>query len=1615
MFSNEQIVALLEDQKKISNIKEKIIEKPSLEEKEKRKELVKLQKEKFRMQEQEKERLKQEQQEIKQERLRQLDATRKIIETQMPQTEKKKVIKKKKIKKKTVKESDELNPLKLNQWLISELRRDDTVTESDENLDQNIIIPKKRSVSKCEQFIPEPPHENPMQAKRNSLVKKAEMIRQNKLNDKAALIISDAEKRKMADQMQVVQDKLNKIKLNSNSNIISSVEASNLTVKQEQIFKRDEAVITDFPELQEPKTIVPKHILIQNEENKIEQQPVISILKNNNKVEEKTIELPGTTSLREQIILEKEKTENQKVAATEIQRHLRGFFVRKGIKEFKKECESIEEQIAYTSKQTESLPHYSSLAANKVPQYSDSHKTIPFVIQAEKDPYSVVNIFINRNKELLQSTNKNEEKSAIKPEDSIKQANLITESVPEEIESSNLKKSVREVQQSIPEEVVKESVKEEKKEEIQESAKEEKKEETIESIKEEISEEKIDNIKTIKQNEVIIQNEEKKIKGSEELLEKFIEVTKDMQTQHNQQINIVIDKLCGHLQKLAQPTLVQMSQPLPMENIAKPQIETKKVEESNYAADFEEYSQTLPPKNITKKAEELNESIKEEIVETPAKSTKELAEETPAKSIKEDIEEKPAESIKEEEVQKTSIPEEIPALIEEHQNSSPKEEKVHKESITEDIPEEVEVEEEPTEKDNIAKTTGSARLILGSEKTVREQSQRIIEESIEEDIEEKKEEDPESIFDHNSFSEFTYKKFKEVLKNSNIESIMKLREEAAKKRFDEKQKEIKEQIRTQQLSPRTSKRKEKDLETWYNNEKASLKAERKSQEASALRTTITLIEQIEKDKERTKKLMKTDKQVEESRDTIRTESISEIPEIEKEIEELRKAEPKQTAEMRRKEIIKKRMASEKLMMEKKKAIEEGVKDKVLRAEEEEADRVFQAAMQFDVKTEIENRAKQAVDIIKSKKEIEIKRPIPEKKQINVKEKIEEQSIQEEIIVEKKPSTSLVKDKAPDESIQEEIIPEKKPTTSFVKDKTPDESIQEVIVPEKRVDKNQEVDVEMSIKEDIIAQSINDDVEKLKEKKKAKTPEKKPVEAPTKINNPEESIGEDIIAQSIKADEKPIIEIKKEPQVIPENNKPTEPIEESIKEDVIAQSNISIKESIAESNDKQKISKQNVGQEEYSMSFEQMSQAEASKNSAKSHKNQDPQLSKKQSAEEILSDSQKKMFSSSEDVEANTGSEVDWVAAIGDSQSITNREEEKKDTKLTSVQEQKSDDEESKQEIAKLEEESIKSEIQENYEDNYEDDFENPSSGSKTPKDIKGRTEGLNSPADEQNHSGSDSVKLKLSLEKVENVEPEIKKQDISENKPVEIEEEKKEELDPIKIEEEKQRKKIAEAYARKEREELNKRADKLTDIIIEELLGKIQDNLVPSRKEIEKEVKELTQPNIEPKEKMPPGIKSTVMAVEHYIDDVFTAIQRDAERFVQNLSQPLNRDPLLIMGQIQNEEADYFAGIEQIVSQPVLPVDLYLEIERSRKIEGLSDKAEDKHHEALLTEWSNIHNKCIFDAINDALDYYRPYGIKGPPLPWSKHTRELTFRNGTVSSIREILGAVKSKVIEYLS
>ena len=66
-----------------------------------------------------------------------------------------------------------------------------------------------------------------------------------------------------------------------------------------------------------------------------------------------------------------------------------------------------------------------------------------------------------------------------------------------------------------------------------------------------------------------------------------------------------------------------------------------------------------------------------------------------------------------------------------------------------------------------------------------------------------------------------------------------------------------------------------------------------------------------------------------------------------------------------------------------------------------------------------------------------------------------------------------------------------------------------------------------------------------------------------------------------------------------------------------------------------------------------------------------------------------------------------------------------------------------------------------------------------------------------------------------------------------------------------------------------------------------------------------------------------------------------------------------------------------------------------------------------MAEWENIHNKVVFDCLNEILDSYRPYGLKGPPLPWSNNIRTLTYKYCEEERIDEIFCEAREKVLKW--
>eukprot|EP00357_Protocruzia_adherens_P016823 CAMPEP_0115019460 /NCGR_PEP_ID=MMETSP0216-20121206/29461_1 /TAXON_ID=223996 /ORGANISM="Protocruzia adherens, Strain Boccale" /LENGTH=707 /DNA_ID=CAMNT_0002390943 /DNA_START=14 /DNA_END=2137 /DNA_ORIENTATION=+ len=161
------------------------------------------------------------------------------------------------------------------------------------------------------------------------------------------------------------------------------------------------------------------------------------------------------------------------------------------------------------------------------------------------------------------------------------------------------------------------------------------------------------------------------------------------------------------------------------------------------------------------------------------------------------------------------------------------------------------------------------------------------------------------------------------------------------------------------------------------------------------------------------------------------------------------------------------------------------------------------------------------------------------------------------------------------------------------------------------------------------------------------------------------------------------------------------------------------------------------------------------------------------------------------------------------------------------------------------------------------------------------------------------------------------------------------------------------------------------------------------------------------------GINTTRQHISNYLDEVIVEIMKYKDDFMENICEPINRDPLAVLNTLQSAEigGTDLADFEQIVP-PILNVELYLTIEQDRT-SCFKEEDMDQETAALLTEAEHIHNKVLFDSFNLALESLRPYGRKGVPQIWSTraHLRRPSGRSD-LDALR-LLNRAKRIVIDW--
>ena len=124
-------------------------------------------------------------------------------------------------------------------------------------------------------------------------------------------------------------------------------------------------------------------------------------------------------------------------------------------------------------------------------------------------------------------------------------------------------------------------------------------------------------------------------------------------------------------------------------------------------------------------------------------------------------------------------------------------------------------------------------------------------------------------------------------------------------------------------------------------------------------------------------------------------------------------------------------------------------------------------------------------------------------------------------------------------------------------------------------------------------------------------------------------------------------------------------------------------------------------------------------------------------------------------------------------------------------------------------------------------------------------------------------------------------------------------------------------------------------------------------------------------------VKNDAFSIGAYVDEVFG--QCDLEELQLNLKSPLIRSPFEILSKVQEIEVASFIETEFLSFPDIIHVNVYLNLEQQKENSLKSTSSE--NIQQLMIETEHIHKKMIFDAINQCLQDYRPYGTKGQPMP----------------------------------
>eukprot|EP00826_Nyctotherus_ovalis_P031647 TRINITY_DN2533_c0_g1_i8.p1 TRINITY_DN2533_c0_g1~~TRINITY_DN2533_c0_g1_i8.p1 ORF type:complete len:791 (+),score=226.07 TRINITY_DN2533_c0_g1_i8:515-2887(+) len=149
------------------------------------------------------------------------------------------------------------------------------------------------------------------------------------------------------------------------------------------------------------------------------------------------------------------------------------------------------------------------------------------------------------------------------------------------------------------------------------------------------------------------------------------------------------------------------------------------------------------------------------------------------------------------------------------------------------------------------------------------------------------------------------------------------------------------------------------------------------------------------------------------------------------------------------------------------------------------------------------------------------------------------------------------------------------------------------------------------------------------------------------------------------------------------------------------------------------------------------------------------------------------------------------------------------------------------------------------------------------------------------------------------------------------------------------------------------------------------------------------------------GIQTDQLYISQYIDDLFAEMcLHHKAHLVSEINRSLVKPPLEMLRTLQSSDTDRFISpkLPHEIS-PMVPESTYQLLETRNGV-------------PCFERFSRAHNRALFDAVNEALNLIRPYGLNAEPMPWSSQGRIL-FKS--ISDQGIIVKNIKNMVLDWAS